>query len=112
METIRRAATSGWLWWLTPSTPLRLVHAVPAPVRPPALRGLRVLARPKDRGVAALAGLVDVHGPSTDTLVVRAEWSEWVDDPAATPADLDALARADEAAWEDTRQAHLRSEYR
>lgn len=37
---------------------------------------------------------------------------EWVDDPAATPADLDALARADEAAWEDTRQAHLRSEYR
>jgi uncharacterized protein YbbC (DUF1343 family) len=24
---------------------------------------------------------------------------EWVDDPAATPADLDALARADEAAW-------------
>jgi uncharacterized protein YbbC (DUF1343 family) len=24
---------------------------------------------------------------------------EWVDDPAATPADLDALARADEAGW-------------
>jgi uncharacterized protein YbbC (DUF1343 family) len=24
---------------------------------------------------------------------------EWVDDPAATPADLDALARTDEAAW-------------
>jgi uncharacterized protein YbbC (DUF1343 family) len=24
---------------------------------------------------------------------------EWVDDPAAEPADLDALARADEAAW-------------
>ncbi len=24
---------------------------------------------------------------------------EWVDDPAATPADLDALARADETAW-------------
>ena len=37
---------------------------------------------------------------------------EWVDDPAATPADLDALARADEAAWEETRQTHLRSEYR
>jgi uncharacterized protein YbbC (DUF1343 family) len=25
---------------------------------------------------------------------------EWVDDPAATPADLDALSRADEGAWE------------
>jgi len=24
----------------------------------------------------------------------------WVDDPAATPADLEALARADEAAWQ------------
>lgn len=81
MAIIRRAAISGWLWWLTPTTPLRLVHAVPTPVRAPTLRGLRVLARPRDRGVAALAGLVDVHGPSTDTLVVRAEWSEPTDDP-------------------------------
>jgi uncharacterized protein YbbC (DUF1343 family) len=29
----------------------------------------------------------------------------WVDDPAATPADLDALAAADEAAWRDEREA-------
>jgi uncharacterized protein YbbC (DUF1343 family) len=29
----------------------------------------------------------------------------WVDDPAATPADLDALARADEAAWTAERRA-------
>ncbi|MDO5692580.1 MAG: DUF1343 domain-containing protein [Pseudomonadota bacterium] len=32
---------------------------------------------------------------------------EWVDDANATPADLDALARPDEAAWIDTRQPHL-----
>ncbi len=32
---------------------------------------------------------------------------EWVDDPAATPADLDALARADEAAWTQARAPHL-----
>lgn len=32
---------------------------------------------------------------------------EWVDDPAATPADLDALAREDEAAWEAARRPHL-----
>ncbi|MBO3703897.1 MAG: DUF1343 domain-containing protein, partial [Candidatus Accumulibacter sp.] len=32
---------------------------------------------------------------------------EWVDDPAATPADLDALTRADEDAWEDARKAFL-----
>ncbi|MEO8652936.1 MAG: DUF1343 domain-containing protein [Ramlibacter sp.] len=29
---------------------------------------------------------------------------EWVDDPAATPGDLDALAKADEAAWEAARK--------
>jgi uncharacterized protein YbbC (DUF1343 family) len=32
---------------------------------------------------------------------------EWVDDPAATPADLDALATADEASWHDEREAYL-----
>jgi uncharacterized protein YbbC (DUF1343 family) len=32
---------------------------------------------------------------------------EWVDDPAATPGDLDALTLPDEAAWADTRQPHL-----
>jgi uncharacterized protein YbbC (DUF1343 family) len=32
---------------------------------------------------------------------------EWVDDPAATPADLDAQTLPDEAAWEEERQAFL-----
>ncbi|MFT4193372.1 exo-beta-N-acetylmuramidase NamZ domain-containing protein [Ottowia sp.] len=32
---------------------------------------------------------------------------EWVDDPGATPADLDALAAADEAAWQRARQPYL-----
>ncbi len=31
----------------------------------------------------------------------------WVDDAAAQPGDLDALAKADEAAWEGERQAYL-----
>ncbi len=31
----------------------------------------------------------------------------WVDDPAATPADLDALATADEASWREERAAFL-----
>lgn len=80
---LMRAASSGWTWWLTPSTDLRLVHAVPAPVRPPGLRALEVFLRPPGRAVVALTGLVDVHGPSTDTLLVRARWTETVDDPAA-----------------------------
>ena len=33
---------------------------------------------------------------------------EWVDDPAATPADLDALALPDEASWAEERQVYLR----
>ncbi|MEF8713408.1 MAG: DUF1343 domain-containing protein [Accumulibacter sp.] len=33
---------------------------------------------------------------------------EWVDDPAATPADLDALCRSDEESWAQTRQEFLR----
>ena len=33
---------------------------------------------------------------------------EWVDDPAATPGDLDALTRPDEAAWVEERAAFLR----
>lgn len=32
---------------------------------------------------------------------------EWVDDPGSHPADLDALARADEAAWEQGRASFL-----
>jgi uncharacterized protein YbbC (DUF1343 family) len=32
---------------------------------------------------------------------------EWVDDPAATPGDLDALTLPDEAAWADARQPYL-----
>lgn len=80
---LMRAASSGWTWWLTPSTDVRLVHAVPAPVRPPQLRGLELFLRPPGRSVAALTGLVDVHGSSTDLLLVTASWTEWVDDLAA-----------------------------
>ncbi|MGN6277523.1 MAG: exo-beta-N-acetylmuramidase NamZ family protein [Sphingomonas sp.] len=35
------------------------------------------------------------------------ELREWVDDAAATPGDLDQAARADEAAWADTRARYL-----
>ena len=78
--TLMRAASSGWTWWLTPSVDLRLVHAVPTPVRPPAFADLELFLRPPGRSVATFSGIVDVHGASTDTLVVVAHWSEQVDD--------------------------------
>jgi len=33
---------------------------------------------------------------------------EWVDDPGSAPADLDALTRPDESAWEEERRPYLR----
>jgi len=80
---LQRAAASGWTWWLTPSTDLRLVHAVPVPVRAPELSALSLFLRPQGRSVAALTGLVHVHGASTDVLLVTAGWTEQVDDPAS-----------------------------
>lgn len=77
------AAARGWCWWLTPSIDARLVHAVPRPVHPPEIEALKVVVRPPGLPVAALAGVVDVHGPSTERLVVQASWEEWVDDITA-----------------------------
>jgi len=92
-EALMRAAASGWTWWLTPSTDLLLVHAVPRPVRPPRLISLRMLMRPPGRGIAALAGVADVHGPSTGRLLLRASWTKSVDEPtSAGPA---VVARTD-----------------
>ncbi|BAK38180.1 hypothetical protein MLP_51660 [Microlunatus phosphovorus NM-1] len=93
MVALTRAASSGWCWWLTPATDLRLVHAVPVPVIPPQLRGLAVAQRPPGRGVALLSGLVDVHGPSTDLLTVTATWTEQVDDP--TTAGPEQVSKSD-----------------
>ncbi|HLS43933.1 MAG TPA: hypothetical protein VK045_00730 [Ornithinicoccus sp.] len=79
---LARAAANGWFWWLTPAHDLRLVHAVRSPVHPPQLPALRVLLRPSGLTVAALVGVVDVHGPSTERLSLEARWTEWVDDLA------------------------------
>ena len=42
-----------------------------------------------------------------DTINGGTALREWVDDPAATPADLDALAGTDEAAWVEAREPYL-----
>ncbi len=85
LVVLMRAAAAGWLWWLTPSVDLRLVHATPGPARVPELLSLACLPRARGLTVAVLTGLADLHGASTDRLVVTAAWREWVDD-VATPA--------------------------
>lgn len=80
-DELREAALDGWLWWLTPAEEVRLVHAVPRPVERPRVPVL-VVDRSEGDTDAALLGLVDVHGPSTERLDVEAAWREPVDDPA------------------------------
>jgi uncharacterized protein YbbC (DUF1343 family) len=46
--------------------------------------------------------------PAIDVINGGPALREWVDDAAATPADLDALTRPDEAAWEEDRRQFLR----
>ena len=74
-----RAATDGWLWALTPSESLTLVHAVPRPVRAPESVAFTVY-RPQNATNAMLLGGIEVHGPSTDSLIVDARWDEVLDD--------------------------------
>jgi hypothetical protein len=87
-KTLAAAARDGWLWWLTPDEDLRLVHATARPAIPPRISALT--ARLRNPGVvpAALDGVLDVHGASTDKVQLRAQWTEPVDDPnAAEPTE-------------------------
>ncbi len=79
LDVVADAAADGWLWWLTPATQVRLVHAVPKPVEVPRTTVL-VPVRVADGTDVRLFGGVDLHGPSTERLDVEAEWTEWVDD--------------------------------
>ncbi|MGH9222304.1 MAG: hypothetical protein ACRD2W_00530 [Acidimicrobiales bacterium] len=80
-EVVAEAAADGWLWWLTPSVEVRLVHAVPRPVEVPRPT-LLVPWRAEGDTQVVLYGAVDVHGPSTDRIDMEATWTEWVDDVA------------------------------
>jgi hypothetical protein len=81
LDVLAEAAADGWLWWLTPSVEVVLVHAVPKPVEVPRATVLVPLRANLDTAVT-LFGAVDVHGPSTERIDVEASWSEWVDDVA------------------------------
>jgi len=76
---LREAAADGWFWFLTPSTEVRLVHAVPRPLEVPRLT-IFIPVRAAGDTAVTLFGAVDVHGPSTERIDVEAAWSQWVDD--------------------------------
>lgn len=76
------AALAGWLWLLTPSHPVTIVHAVNRPVRAPDPWAFEVTRTSLGQTSAAVEALIGVHGPSTESLAVEGRWSEWVDDPS------------------------------
>ncbi|MCW3158830.1 hypothetical protein [Micropruina sonneratiae] len=76
---VAEAAANGWLWALTPPTALTMVHAVPRPIVAPEPIGFRIY-RAQNATNAMLLGGVELHGPSTDSLLVDARWDEVLDD--------------------------------
>ena len=76
---VAEAAADGWMWGLTPYEDVRLVHAVPRPVEAPRPTKLTP-DRPGGQTWVRLLGAVDVHGPSTDSVVAEARWTDPVDD--------------------------------
>jgi hypothetical protein len=80
---VLEAAVDGWLWGLTPSESMVLVHAVPRPLEAPRPTTLKPWRRTGEGDTTmTLLGGLDVHGPSTDSVTGEASWSEVVDDVA------------------------------
>ena len=76
---VAQAAANGWLWPLTPPSALTLVHAVPRPIAAPEPIGFTIYRAASATNVMLLGG-VELHGPSTDSLIVDARWDEVLDD--------------------------------
>jgi hypothetical protein len=76
---VAEASADGWLWGLSPSEDVILVHAVNRPLEVP--RPIRITPSRGDGATHVhLLGAVDVHGPSTDSLTAEAAWTDRIDD--------------------------------
>ncbi|QEW03478.1 hypothetical protein [Microbacterium lushaniae] len=78
---VREAVADGLLWAFTPAEDVLLVHAVPRPLERPDATALTPI-RPLGATSCVLFGALDVHGPSTAQVTMRAEWQDVSDDPA------------------------------
>ncbi|MFT3860636.1 hypothetical protein [Micropruina sp.] len=76
---VAQAAANGWLWPLTPPSELSLVHAVPRPIEAPEPIGFTIYRAASATNVMLLGG-VQLHGPSSDSLLIDARWTDVVDD--------------------------------
>ncbi|MFH8618953.1 hypothetical protein ACH4E8_28350 [Streptomyces sp. NPDC017979] len=82
IEDLRRLATLGQLWQLTPGRPVKLTHAIQQPLTPAVFRK-PVAARAPGDTTARIVDVLALDRASTAKVDVRAEWTE----PADAPAD-------------------------
>jgi hypothetical protein len=87
-------AADGWIWALSPSEEIELVHAVPRPIMAPRVTVLVPLRAASETHVSLIGG-ISCHGDSTDHIEALARWSEQIDDVSqAAPSvqDLQGIA--------------------
>jgi hypothetical protein len=89
----RDDAASGRIGQLTPPYEVRMIHAVRCPHQPPELSLPQIERQPSDPAYELVDPAVGIHGLSTASVHVDAEWSTVVDDPA-TPEPIEVTGRS------------------
>ncbi|MER7735662.1 hypothetical protein ABTX80_32735 [Streptomyces erythrochromogenes] len=102
---LRTRVAAGLLAQLTPTTELRLIHAVRCPVVGPEFGRTSIERGPGETSYVLTAPAMSVHEASTLSVYAEAAWTEYVDDPAQeNPSQSTAravLGQGDEAVRED-----------
>ncbi|GAA4610326.1 hypothetical protein GCM10023195_42300 [Actinoallomurus liliacearum] len=81
VQDLRRFATQGRLWQLTPAGTLTLSHAVVQPMTPPAFVKPVAVRKPGDT-TARIIDVLRIDRQSTDHVDIQATWTQPIDDPA------------------------------
>jgi hypothetical protein len=81
VQELRRLATEGRLWQLTPAGTLTLTHAVVQPMTPPVFAKPVAARKPGDT-TARIIDVLSIDRPSTDHVEIQATWTQPIDDPA------------------------------
>lgn len=79
LAELKKLATSGQHWMVSPSREIELVHAVQQPVDAPKINEL-IPERAFNSTMAEINTEFDVHGESTEKLELRATWIDPLDD--------------------------------
>ena len=83
-QQVAQDVRDGQVPMLTPSTEIKVIHAVRQPLHRPALANLRVIRGRGEKDVR-IQGSLQYDNPSTGRLTVVASWSEWIDEADSRP---------------------------